>query len=182
MSTKWVGRFLIIGIIVAATMGLANAHDTQTVNGYELTFGGADEPVITGERMWLEVRIVDADTQEPVEDAEETLAMAVQRPFGNDTYELAVSSRFGAPGWYEAAVIFTQPGTYTVYLNGTIEGTAIDTTFQTQVHNASDLQYPNPTATPTTGSGLDTASGFGLGALVAAVGMALAYIIGRRTG
>lgn len=180
VSGRWLGHLIVIGLVLVGSVGMASAHDTVTVNGYELTFGGSDEPVITGERMWLEVRIIDAESEEPVTDLEDDLEMAVQRPFGNDTFELDISSRFGEPGYYEAAVIFTEPGTYTVYLNGTIDGTPIDTTFQKQVHNASDLEYPNPTSEPDQSSGMNPAMGFGLGAVVAAVGMIIAFALGRR--
>lgn len=179
-TTDWLTALCVIGIVLVGMVGLTSAHDTKTVNGYELTFGGSDEPVITGERMWLEVRIVDVEADEPVADLEDDLEMAVQRPFGDDTNELEVSGRFGAPGWYEAAIIFTKPGTYTVFLNGTVDGTPIDTTFQTQVHNASNLHYPTGPASSQPSSGLDASTGFAVGAVVAAVGMLVAFAVGRR--
>lgn len=181
-TAGWLGHLLVVGLVLVGAVGVASAHDSQTVNGYELTFGGADEPVITGERMWLEVQIVEAETAEPVVDIEDDLTMAVQEPFGDQTKELDVSSRFGEPGWYEAAVIFTRPGTYTVYLHGSVDGTAIDASFQTQVHNASTLEYPAPTTGSDPSGGLGAATGFGMGALIAAVGMVAAYAVGRRTG
>lgn len=53
------------------------AHDTETDGGYDVTFGGADEPIITGERQWLEIEIVDAESGEPIEDAGESLTVTV---------------------------------------------------------------------------------------------------------
>lgn len=170
----------VLAIGVLGTPGLAAAHETTAVNGYAILFGGADEPVITGERMWLEVRITDSETEEPVTDLEDDLTMAVQRPFGNDTFELEVSSKFGQPGWYEAAVIFTKPGTYTVYLSGSIDGTAFETSFQKQVRNASKLKYPQPTPDSESGVTMDASMGFGIGVVVAAVGMIGAFVLGRR--
>lgn len=43
-----------LGILLAGITTPAMAHDTQTVDGYDITFGGAEEPLITGERMWLD--------------------------------------------------------------------------------------------------------------------------------
>lgn len=177
------GRVVVLGFLVIAfigTAGMATAHETSTVNGYELTFGGSDEPVVTGERMWLQVEIIDAETGEPVEGIADSVEMAVQRPFGNDTHELAVDSVFGRPGWYEGAVVFTEPGTYTVFISAEIEGETIETSFQKQVHNASKLQYPQLTQTPETGGDMDASMGFVLGAVVAAIGMIGAFVIGSR--
>lgn len=175
--------FLIAGTLVTGAVAVASAHDTETVDGYDVTFGGADEPVITDERMWLEVNVVDSETEEPVEGLEESLTMAVQRPFGNDTHELDVSSRFGEPGWYEAPIVFTEPGTYTVFVNGSIDGTAFTLTFQKQVHNASTLEYPPRSASNSEGRAGSLTEGFPgivVGAGIAVLGMAIAFVAGRR--
>lgn len=179
-SKEQVGILVILIIVFTGTAGLATAHETTTVNGYELTFGGSDEPVITGERMWMQVEILDAETGEPVEEVADSVKLAVRRPFGNDTYDLEVSGVHGRPGWYEGAVIFTEPGTYTIFITAELDGETIETTFQKQVHNASNLQYPQPTPTPNQDTGLNTSTGFGLGVFVAAIGMISAYVVGRR--
>lgn len=163
-------------------MGVASAHDTEVVNSYEVTFGGSDEPVITDERMWLEVNVVDNETEEPLAGLEDSLNIAVQQPFGNDTHELEVGSRFGEPGWYEAPVIFTEPGTYTVYVNGTINGSTANLTFQKQVHDSDNLEYPAESNQGGDGerplSGL--IPGIAVGAALTLVGMTVAFVAGRR--
>lgn len=174
---------LLVGALSSGAVAVVSAHDTETVNGYEITFGGADEPVITDERMWLEVGVVEAETEEPVEGLEDSLTMAVQRPFGNETHELDVSSRFGEPGWYEAPVVFTEPGTYTVFINGTIDGTEVNLTFQKQVHKASNLEYPPRSASQDdepVGTLTGGISGIVIGATIAVLGMAVAFIAGRQ--
>lgn len=176
------GRVVILTVLVLiGTAGLATAHETVTVNGYELTFGGSDEPVITGERMWLQVEILVADTGEPVDGIEASVAMAVQRPFGTDRFELEVSGVHGRPGLYEGAVVFTEPGTYTIFITLDDDGETIETSFQKQVHNASTLQYPASTPPPGQDDALGAAAGFGLGVIVAAIGLGGAFVIGRRT-
>lgn len=182
MQTKGrVAVLAVLGVVAIGTAGFATAHETTTVGGYELTFGGSDEPVITGERMWLQVEILDAETGEPVEGAADSVELSVQRPFGNDTFDLDVGGVHGRPGWYEGAVVFTEPGTYTVFVTAELGGETIETSFQKQVHNASALQYPPPTPSPERGSVMDGATSFGLGAVVAAVGMVGAFLVGRRT-
>lgn len=179
-SFHWIVALAVVGMALLGAVSLVTAHESKTVDGYELTFGGSDEPVITGERMWLQVEIVDDETGEPVEDQADSLEMAVQRPFGNDTFELEVDSAFGQPGLYEGAVVFTEPGTYTIYVNGTIDGTAIDTSFSKQVHDAGELEYPNTTGTRASGLWSDASMGFGLGALTTVIAIGGVVLIGRQ--
>lgn len=177
---RWLLPVVIVAVVLASAVGSVTAHETKTVDGYEVTFGGGDEPVITGERMWLQIEIVDAESGEPVEGQGDSLQMAVQRPFGNDTFDLDVDGVYGRPGWYEGAVVFTEPGTYTIYVSGTIDGTDVETNFSKQVHDASNLEYPERTETGGGWWGLDGAAGFGLGVATAAFGMAAAFLVGRR--
>lgn len=179
-SHQWLLALVVVGFVLVGAVSLVAAHETKTVNGYDLTFGGSDEPVITGERMWLQVEIIDNETGEPVTDQEDALEMAVQRPFGNDTFNLTVDSVFNRPGWYEGAVVFTEPGTYTVYINGSINGTEINTTFSKKVHDAGELEYPNTTETWYSGLGATAFLSFGVGALTTAVALGTVVVIGRR--
>lgn len=178
MTYKGLLAVVLVGSVLVGAVGLSAAHDTETIDGYELTFGGAEEPVITGERTWLEVNIVDADAEEPVTELEDDLEMAVRRPFGDDVEELDVGSRFGQPGWYEAAVVFTEPGTYTVFVNATVDGTAIDATFQKQVHDAENFEYPADGQDSAPARGVTV--GFGIGVVVTAVAGTGAFFAGRR--
>lgn len=180
VSHRWFVTLAVVGVVLVGTASLVTAHETKTVNGYELTFGGSDEPVITGERMWLQVEINDTETGQPVADQADSLEMAVQRPFGNDTRELEVDSVFGRPGWYEAAVVFTEPGTYTVYINGSIDGTDVNTSFSKKVHDAGELEYPNTTRAGNSRFGSNTAMGFGVGALTTAIALAAVVLVGRQ--
>lgn len=117
------------------------AHEEQTVEGNDVTFGGADEPLITGERMWLEFEIVDNETGEPVANQSETLIISVQKP-GKEKVPLDVTEKHGEPGVYEAPVIFTEPGDYIIHLQGTLDGAEIHTHFEKEAHDRTALKYP----------------------------------------
>lgn len=181
-------RQFLLGLVVllataGAAVGVASAHDTKTVAGYEVTFGGSDEPVITGERMWLQVDVVDADTGDPVGGLGDSLRMAVQRPFGDDVRELDAGGVHGQTGVYQAAVVFTEPGTYTVFVNATIDGTDVGLTFQKSVHDASDLRYPATSSSANRGlmgSVAQGATGVALGTVVGLVAVGAAFVTGRR--
>lgn len=58
---------LALGLSVMLVVSAASpivAHETKTVEGYDLTFGGANKPLITGERIWLELEIADTETDD----------------------------------------------------------------------------------------------------------------------
>ncbi|UHQ98166.1 FixH family protein (plasmid) [Natrinema zhouii] len=135
-------------LLLGSIVGPAAAHETQNVKGYEITFGGAEEPLITGERMWLEFEIVDNETGEPVTNQSENLTASVQTQ-GSDKTALELSEKHGEPGVYEAPVIFTEAGNYTVHLEGEINGTPVHTHFQKEVQDRDTLKYPAPDAQAT---------------------------------
>ncbi|MDZ7731400.1 MAG: FixH family protein [Natrialbaceae archaeon] len=120
------------------------AHESETIEGYELTFGGADEPVITDERMWLQLSI-ENESGAPVTDQADTLSWRLERiERGMNATPLEVSESHGNPGVYEAAVVFTEPGEYRIHVNGTVEGTHIHTHFEKEVIDRETLAYPDP--------------------------------------
>lgn len=164
-------------LLLASVAGPATAHETQSVEGYEITFGGAEEPLITGERMWLEFEIVDNETGEPGANQSENLTVSLSTE-GHEKTALELSEKHGEPGVYEAPVIFTEAGNYTVHLEGTIEGTEVHTHFEKEVQDRTELKYPAPDPQTTdtrdesqTGGNQTEQAGFGsLG--VAIVGIA----------
>ncbi len=170
---------LIIAIGVAVGVGPAAAHETNTVEGYDIFFGGADEPIITGERQWFEIEITDTESGDPIDGAEDGLTLTVQQAGSEDTYEPDVSAQFGETGWYEAPIWFTETGDYAVTITGELDGTAIETTFEKPVEDHTDLQYPEADDGPAESSGLG--AGFGpLVALLAAGLLATGLLIRRH--
>lgn len=140
---KSLATLLMVATVVLAMVAVApaTAHESEEIDGYELTFGGADEPVITGERMWLQLSIVDEDG-EPVSDQAETLQWQVEKPGEEDPVALEVSEAHGDPGVYEAPVVFTEPGEYVIHIEGTVENTEVHTHFEKEVEDHTALQYP----------------------------------------
>lgn len=176
---------LLMALFVAAVVMLGTvaviptaAHESETIDGYELTFGGADEPVITGERMWLVLRISDEDG-EPLPDQADALQWRVEKPGEEDPVVLDVSEKHGEPGVYEAAVVFTEPGEYVVHIEGTVEDTEVHTHYEKEVNDRTALEYPeshDDEAAAVTGFGPD----FGIGIALGLVGAIVAFFIGRR--
>lgn len=178
-----VGLGLVV-VVLLGVVGPVTAHETQDVEGYDVTFGAADEPAITGERMWMRFEIVDGETGEPVEGQADSLIISVQKKDG-EKVPLEVSESHGEPGVYEAAVIFTEPGEYMLHIEGRIEGTGVHTHFKKEVHDHAELEYPgddsqadNQFVTDSFQSGLrgyGSSVGVAVAAVVAVLGAGLVY-------
>lgn len=158
---------VVVTAAVSFVAATAAAHDTKTDGGYDILFGGADEPIITDERQWLEIEITDADSGDPVEDAGESLTVTVQRSGADEVYEADAEARHDEPGWYEAPILFTEPGDYAVTVDGTVDGTEISATFQKTVEDPADLEYPDRKGEESSALG----TGFGAGAAVISLGL-----------
>ncbi|WP_226006679.1 FixH family protein [Natrinema salinisoli] len=186
-------RLLVVGtiaVVLLGAVGPAVAHETQDLDGNEVTFGGADEPLITGERMWLEFDIVDAESGDPVENLSENLTASVQTGDHEKT-ALEISEKHGEPGVYEAPVVFTESGDYVVHLEGNIDASDVHTHFETEVRDRAELEYPdtdsetNDTSTSSADGNQTRLSGIGSGGgTVVAVGaigvLAIGVAVVRR--
>lgn len=184
---------LLCVIVVSATLATlaapAAAHDTNTEDRYDVLFGGSDEPIITDERQWFEIQVTDTESGDPIEDA--NLTVTVQQSGADEVYEVDAEPRHGEPGWYQAAIYFTEPGDYAVTIEGTIEGTEISTTFQKEVEDPEGLKYPASGSEEAAAEQANQAnegdeessalgSGFGVGAAVVTVGALGAVLLLRR--
>lgn len=173
----------LIALVVLVTVmtGIATpvmAHETQNVEGYDITFGGADEPLITGERMWVEFEIVNNETGEPVTDQAENLTVSVQTAESEKT-ALELSEKHGEPGVYEAPVLFTEPGDYVVHLEGSVGGTEVHTHFEKEVQDHTALEYPSDESQTEDGDSESQTDEAGFGSLsVAIVGIGAVAAIG----
>ena len=81
------GAFIVTLLATTAVLG----HEEREVGEYTLVVGFLDEPVYSGEKSGLDLRV--SRGEEPVEGVEETLAAEVT--FGGSTRELALSPAFG---------------------------------------------------------------------------------------
>lgn len=145
MATK---RLLATTLVLALGLGLGligtpwmgTAHEDATVGRYTITFGGTDEPVITGERMWLKFEVLDKVTYEPIEGLTETLTFSVDD--GAKKQGLNLVSVHGEPGNYKAAVIITEAGPYEFHIEGKINDTMVHKHFEKEVLDRESLYFP----------------------------------------
>jgi len=189
---KRIGRGAILGGMLTTIVGVgtALAHEVREVGDYTFVVGFLDEPVYSGQKSGLDLRV--SLGEEPVEGLEATLSAEVT--FGDDTRALEISAAFGEPGAYRSVFFPTAAGPYTFHITGEIDGTSIDEEFTSGPDTFSEVQDVTggqfPVQFPSTGdivrdaeagaAAATTATialvlgGAGLLAGLAALGMALA--------
>ncbi len=116
----------------------AAAHRGVEVGKYKLVFGGRIEPVINGERNWIEAFVTDTEANAPVEVAD--LAAVITHE-SHET-KLVLQPVRGQPGTFAAAVLFTVPGKYAVRVVGSIEGVGVEAQFETTVQDRLAISFP----------------------------------------
>ncbi len=139
----------------------ASAHEHRVVldGKYEFVVGFRTEPAVSGEVNSIDLRVSDLTqatpatdggeaTGAPVEGLEETLTVHII--FADQTRELDLEPRFGAPGAYNGWVIPVEPGDYTFHITGSINGEVIDEIFTpgpetfSSVRDRTELEFPAP--------------------------------------
>jgi hypothetical protein len=156
MQRKVSAAAIVVAAVALALAGLsprqAEAHERRTVAGqFTFVVGFITEPPITGVPNGIDLRITDAQSNQPVEGAEKTLKADVMTGGQMKTYEL--TTRFNMPGAYTAHLIPTKAGTWTFRFYGTLNGTPIDERFESgpgrfnDVQLASTLEFPQTTPT-----------------------------------
>ena len=141
-----IGRSAALGAVLTLLVGIgvASAHEQRDVGEYTFTVGFLEEPVFTGQKSGLDLRVARGD--EPVEGLEETLQAEVS--FSGQGRELEISPVFGEPGAYRSVFFPTAAGPYSFHITGDIEGTAIDETFSSgpdtfgEVEDVAGGQFP----------------------------------------
>ncbi len=131
-------RAAVLGATLTALVGIgaASAHESREVGEYTFTVGFLDEPVYSGQKSGLDLRVVRGD--EPVEGLEQSLEAEVT--FGGESRTLEVAPVFNQPGAYESVFFPTAAGPYTFHVFGDIEGQAVDESFTSGPETFSEVQ------------------------------------------
>jgi hypothetical protein len=173
--SKRIGRAAALGAVLTVLVGIgvASAHEQRDVGDYTFTVGFLEEPVFTGQKSGLDLRV--ARGEEPVEGLEETLRAEVS--FSGQSRELEISPVFGQPGAYRSVFFPTAAGPYSFHVTGEIEGTPIDETFSSgpdtfgEVEDVAGGQFP--VQYPATGDVVRDAEAGANAATTATIGLVL---------
>ena len=133
-----IGRSAALGAVLTllVSIGVASAHEQRDVGDYTFTVGFLEEPVFTGQKSGLDLRVAQGD--QPVEGLETTLRAEVT--FNGQTRDLEVTPVFGQPGAYRSVFFPTAAGPYSFHITGDVEGTAVDETFTSGPDTFSEVQ------------------------------------------
>lgn len=133
-----VGRASVLGAVLATLVGTgaASAHESREVGDYTFTVGFLDEPVYSGEKSGLDLRVSQGD--QPVEGLEETLEAEVT--FDGRSRDLEISPVFGEAGAYRSVFFPTAAGPYTFHITGEVEGQPVDESFTSGPDTFSEVQ------------------------------------------
>jgi hypothetical protein len=141
-----IGRSAALGAVLTLLVGIgaAAAHEQRDVGDYTFTVGFLEEPVFTGQKSGLDLRVAQGD--QPVEGLEETLQAEVT--FSGQSRDLEISPVFGQPGAYRSVFFPTAAGPYSFHITGDVGGTPVDETFSSgpdtfgEVEDVAGGQFP----------------------------------------
>ncbi len=140
MKKKFLNAVLLSMFAIVLTVGIAFAHEHVPVGNYELTIGWGVEPPIAGQPNAINIRV--EDTTSP--DAEvEISTLAASLTYGGETRPLTLEKSFGTTNEYEAHLIPTIAGVYTLELRGKIGDTEVNVDVQPEeVASPDSLTFP----------------------------------------
>ena len=130
--------------LLVAFAAAVSAHEKKTVGGLHLTIGWSEEPVFSGSRNAIEVRVSDA-ADAPLSDPDASLSVEVS--FGDERITVPLL-RTREPATFRGWLQPNRPGTYTFHITGRAKGQTIDTTSTCSdktfdcVADVSAIQFP----------------------------------------
>ena len=170
----------MMGVVPVSGTGQVLAHEDGEVGEYELVVGFLHEPAYEGERNAVSIRVTKKSGEEQkeasgaqpqarpggmgdghhdppsvaVEGLQDTLQVEVTHVPSNVSGTMDLRAAFSDTGHYVADLIPTSPGHYRFRFFGTIEGEAIDATFDSKagggsfddVRVASAIHFPDAVA------------------------------------
>jgi hypothetical protein len=139
----------VLSLLVGIT-STAGAHERREVGAYQLVVGFLTEPAFEGLKNGVDLRVLDRETQQPVEGLERTLQVELTYVPSGAAKVLRLRTIYREPGHYTADIIPTVPGHYRFRFFGSLGETAVNATFESRagggqfddVDAAADLQFP----------------------------------------
>src|SRR5918911_2771895 len=139
---------LLAAVTLLPTGAFAHEHRTIANGKYDVTVGWDVEPAYQGQKNGASIRIAEAGSNPaiPVEGADKTLKVRIRQ--GATTREFPLRAVFGQKGYYVADLMPTREGDYQWTFVGTVNGEAVNDTFDTadgkfnKVQAIGDLQFP----------------------------------------
>jgi hypothetical protein len=126
------------------------AHERRDVGPYQFVVGFLTEPTFEGIKNGVDLRVLETETQKPVEGLERMLQVELTYVPSRSTKVLRLRTIYRDPGHYAADLIPSAPGHYRFRFFGNVAGTAVNATFESRagggqfddVESSADIQFP----------------------------------------
>jgi hypothetical protein len=159
------GLLALLGLIL--NIQLVLAHESISAGDYEIVYGWVSEPPVAGQSNGIEIHVSKNSTGEaqPVEDVS---SLIVTLAYGGQSKELAFEA-LGEhnPGEFQAPVLPTIPGQYTLHFSGRLD----ETTFVDAIAEPEEVQPADTLAFPNVDATQPEAGGFGRVEWIAIAGL-----------
>jgi hypothetical protein len=148
MSQRWLVAVMLT--VLGFTARPVLAHERRDVGPYQVVVGFLAEPAFEGLKNGVDLRVLDRETQQPVEGLERTLQVELTYVPSGAAKLLRLRSLYREPGRYTADLIPTAPGHYRFRFFGSMAETAVNETFDSRagggqfddVESSADIQFP----------------------------------------
>ena len=153
---------LITLIALALNYQFAFAHESITAGDYEIVYGWVNEPPIAGQMNGIQIFVHDMSSGEEQPAEEQVIqSLVVELSYGSQSKTLTLEPVFDTAGAFDATVIPTIPGIYSLEFTGTLGDTAVDANVELEEVQAADaVQFPSEaSAASTTSTNQETAVG-----------------------
>lgn len=130
----------------------ALAHESITVGNFEIVYGWTNEPPIAGQLNGVEIFVNDTSggSEQPVEE-HIVHSLVVELSYGGEIKTLTLEPVFDTPGAFDATVIPSVPGVYSLKFSGTVGDTSVDAEVELEEVQAEDeVQFPSGASTEAT--------------------------------
>jgi len=143
----WFSVALMTFVSLGAT---AYGHARREAGPYRLVVGFLVEPAYEGLKNGVDLRVLRADTEAPLEGLQDTLQVEVTYVPSMVAKVLKLRAIYRDPGHYTADLLPTAPGQYRFRFFGKIQDLTVQETFDSKsgggqfddVESSADLQFP----------------------------------------
>jgi len=135
---------LITIIVLFLNFKIAFAHETITVGEYEIVYGWVNEPPIAGQLNGVEIFVNHTGGEgQPVEE-HIVHTLVVELSYGGESKTLTLDPVFDTAGAFDATVLPTIPGIYSLKFSGMLEDTPVNEEVELEEVQAADaVQFPS---------------------------------------
>lgn len=132
-------------LVLVLNFQIVFAHETITAGDYEIVYGWVNEPPIAGQLNGVEIFV--NHTGQPVEE-HVVHTLVVELSYGGESKTLTLEPVFDTAGAYDATILPTIPGIYSLKFSGTLGDTPVDEEVELEEVQAADaVQFPGGAST-----------------------------------